>query len=404
MNAVIHPGKLKGTVAVPPSKSMAHRLMICAALAEGTSRIHGIGNSDDIQATLDCLNALGMTSEWENDVLTVSGGIIRNGNDVILPCRESASTMRFLLPLATVMCDRVTVNGSDRLMERGIGVYEDLFRKNGIRATVDENGIRTEGRLKAGDYGIPGNISSQFASGLLIALSVCPGESTLTVLPPIESRPYIDMTVSVLNKFGAEIRKDGTNTYRVRGTTVFHAVESTAEGDWSAAAVFHTMNAMGHDISISGTDPDSLQGDKACLQDLKELANAQKVIDLTDTPDLGPILFTASAAGHGGRFTGTRRLALKESNRAEAMITELAKFGIHGTVGENSVTICPGTLHSPESPLNGHGDHRIVMALTALCSLTGGTIIGAEAVSKSYPGFFDVMKELGMQIEFQDTI
>lgn len=402
MNAVIHPGKLKGTVIAPPSKSMAHRLLICMALADGCSRIHGIDDSEDILATVDCLNALGMKADKQNGVLTVSNGITRDGEEAVLPCRESGSTMRFLLPLAAVLRDRVTVTGSRRLIERGISAYEDLFQANGIRVTITENEIRTEGRLNAGAYTLPGNISSQFVSGLLIALSVCEEESRLSVLPPVESRPYIDMTASVLNQYGADIRREDDHTYLIRGGTVFHATEIEVEGDWSNASAFYAMNRLGHEITVTGTNPDSLQGDKNCVPYLELMSKEGMAIDLSDTPDLGPILFAAAAAGTGGKFNGTRRLALKESNRTQVMITELAKFGIHGTVDENSVTIFPGTIRKPETLLDGHGDHRIVMALTALCSLTGGTITGAEAVNKSYPEFFDMMWKLGMRIDFQE--
>lgn len=401
MNAVIHPGKLKGTVIAPPSKSMAHRLLICMALADGRSRIHGIDDSEDILATVDCLNALGMKANKQNGVLTVSNGITRDGEEAVLPCRESGSTMRFLLPLAAVLRDRVTVTGSRRLIERGISVYEDVFRTKGIRVTITENEIRTEGRLNAGVYTLPGNISSQFVSGLLIALSVCEKESRLTVLPPVESRPYIDMTAAVLNQYGADIHREDDHTYLIRGGTVFHATETEVEGDWSNAAVFHAMNRMGHEITVTGTNTDSLQGDKNCLSYLELLGKEGTAIDLSDTPDLGPILFAAAAAGPGETFAGTRRLAFKESNRAQVMITELSKFGIRGTVDENSVTIFPGTIRKPKTLLDGHGDHRIVMALTALCSLTGGTITGVEAVNKSFPMFFDIMQRLGMQIDFQ---
>lgn len=401
MNAVIHPGKLKGTVIAPPSKSMTHRLLICMALADGRSRIHGIDDSEDILATVDCLNALGMKANKQNGVLTVSNGITRDGEEAVLPCRESGSTMRFLLPLAAVFRNRVTVTGSRRLIERGISVYEDVFRTKGIRVTITENEIRTEGRLNAGVYTLPGNISSQFVSGLLIALSVGEKESRLTVLPPVESRPYIDMTAAVLNQYGADIHREDDHTYLIRGGTVFRATETEVEGDWSNAAVFHAMNRMGHEITVTGTNTDSLQGDKNCLSYLELLGKEGTAIDLSDTPDLGPVLFAAAAAGPGGTFAGTRRLAFKESNRAQVMITELSKFGIRGTVDENSVTIFPGTIRKPETLLDGHDDHRIVMALTALCSLTGGTITGVEAVNKSFPMFFDIMQRLGMQIDFQ---
>lgn len=403
MNVVILPGKLKGEVTAPPSKSMAHRLLIRAALSDEPSVIRHPGNSEDVQATLDCLTALGMKTSEEPDGIRVTGGIPRDGEEVTLPCRESGSTMRFLLPVAAALRDRVTVTGSRRLIDRGIGVYETLFRNNGIRVTVTDTEIRTEGRLKAGNYGIPGNISSQFTSGLLFALSLCAGDSRLTVLPPAESRPYTEMTAEILNRGGAEIRKEEADTYRIRGGTTFHGTNTDVEGDWSNAAVLYALNSLGHEVTVLGTVPDSLQGDRSCMAALDMLKEKNVTLDLSDTPDLGPILFAAAAAGNGALFTGTRRLAIKESNRTESLAAELAKFGIRCEAGENSVRVLPGTLHKPDCILDGHNDHRIVTALTALCSLTGGIITGAEAVNKSWPEFFDTMKKLGMNIRMEET-
>ena len=395
MNAVILPGKLKGEVTAPPSKSIAHRLLILSAFADRPSVIRNAGNSEDILATLDCLK--------DSDVL-VNGGIRHDGENVILPCRESASTMRFLLPAAAVLRDRVTVHGSKRLLERGIGVYEKCFRENGIRVTVTEKAILTEGRLSAGRYEIPGNISSQYVSGLLLALSVCPGESRLKVTPPAESRPYADMTAALLNQAGAGIRNEGADTYLIRGNAAFHGGETTVEGDWSNAAVLLALNSLGHEVKVNGTQRNSLQGDRLCEWYLQILQGTDAVVDLSDTPDLAPILFAVAASGHGALFTGTQRLAFKESNRSETMIAELAKFGIRCIPGKNSVRVFPGPLITPSGELDGHGDHRIVMALTALCSLTGGVITGVEAVKKSYPDFFDAMKQLGMKIKLTETV
>lgn len=390
-------------------------MMICAALADGYGTIRGISESEDMLATIDCIKALGADCRLTGDKLDVRGiysagtesnTLERSGRSIVFPCRESGSTLRFFIPIAAALFDSCTFKGTERLMERGIGVYEHIFEKQCIDCHRTSDGIYINGRIKSGVYEIPGNISSQFVSGLLFALPLLDGQSIIRVLPPVESRAYIDITIEVLKKYGITVEEPETNTFAVAGGQHYHSNYANVEGDWSNAANLFALNAVGvgKSIEISGLSDESLQGDRICKEYFRELDNQGSVTDISNCPDLGPILFAVAAAKHGGTFTGTRRLRIKESDRATAMADELEKFGIKATVEENSVTVNAGELHSLRSVLCGHNDHRIVMALSVLACIVGGEISGAEAVKKSFPDFFEVLKALGAEVELKDEI
>lgn len=396
MQVRIEPGCAHGTVAAPPSKSMAHRLLLCAALAEGESIVHGVSESEDMRATLDCIRALGAAWTKAGDTVTVQGGIRRTG--LPFPCRESGSTLRFFIPASLLPGGTAVFTGTERLMERGIGVYETVFSGKGIQMQKGAARLMLHGSLPAGTYTLPGNVSSQFISGLLFALPLLPGDSTLHVLPPVESRPYLELTRAAQRQFGIAVEERTQNCFSIAGGRRYRAAEVSVEGDWSNAAALLALNALGGDVQVTGLAPDSLQGDRVCLADLRALESPGAVLELSSCPDLAPVLFAVAAAKHGARFTGTRRLRIKESDRAQAMAQELKKFKIAVEVEENAVIVFPGTLTAPEEPLDGHNDHRIVMALALLCSRTGGVLSGAEAVAKSFPAFFDTLRQLGLEI------
>lgn len=390
-------------------------MMICAALADGYGTIRGISESEDMLATIDCIKALGADCRLTGGELDVKGiysedngsDILRRSNQsIVFPCRESGSTLRFFIPIAAALFDSCIFKGTERLMERGIGVYEHIFEKQNISCRRVSDGIYINGRIKSGVYEIPGNISSQFVSGLLFALPLLDSQSVIRVLPPVESRAYIDITIQVLRKYGITVEEPEPNTFAVAGGQHYHHTYANVEGDWSNAANLFALNAVGvwKSIEISGLSDKSLQGDRICKEYFRELDNKGSVTDISNCPDLGPILFAVAAAKHGGNFTGTRRLRIKESDRATAMADELEKFGIKVTVEENSVTVNAGELHSPRSVLCGHNDHRIVMALSVLACIVGGEISGAEAVKKSFPDFFEVLKALGAEVELKDEI
>ena len=398
MKVTISPCSARGAVAAPASKSVAHRMMIGAALAEGTSVLRGVADSQDMLATLDCIAALGAAYEKDGDALTVHGV----GGDLsrscgVFPCRESGSTLRFFVPAALLKEGTSAFTGSGRLLARGADVYAEVFADKGIAMAKTAGGVSFTGRLVPGDYAVRGDISSQYITGLLLALPLTGGDSTLTIIPPVESRPYIDITLGVMRQFGMTVARMGENTYRIPQGR-YRAVQAAVEGDWSNAAFFYALNALGGDVTVTGLSSDSLQGDRVCVEMLDQLKHGFAEMDIAETPDLGPVLFAAAAALHGGRFTGTRRLAVKESDRAAAMAVELAKCGVKTEVEENAVTVFPGGLAKPAGTLCGHNDHRIVMALAVLLTQTGGSIDGAQAVNKSFPGFFDEMNKLGVAI------
>ena len=398
----ITPSKAMGTVDAPPSKSLAHRLLICAGMSEGESIIHGIGESEDISATLDCLTALGAKYSRINnsDTIKITGAdmthAVPSGE---LYARESGSTLRFFIPIAMLSGNTVMFRGSDTLMKRPMEVYKDICKKKELVFIEDGNSIVVRGKLTAGSYSVVGNISSQFISGLLFALPLCDGDSTISITPPIESRSYINLTLSALKAFGIEADWKDDHTLYMKGSQRYRASEATVEGDYSNAAFLDALNIVGGDVVTKGLTEGSLQGDSIYPKYFEMIAKGSPSVHIGDCPDLGPIMFALSAAKFGGVFSGTRRLKIKESDRAEAMATELRKFGVSVSVDDDSVVIYPAKFHAPKEVLSGHNDHRIVMSLAVLLTLTGGEIEGAEAVNKSFPDFFSKIEALGIGVE-----
>lgn len=401
MKIKIQPSKLSGQVLAPPSKSFAHRMMICAALADGESIIHGISESEDMLATIDCIEAIGAHVRKDGDTVYITGRTSKTPDGAILRCRESGSTLRFMIPLS-LNGERVRFEGTPRLLARGIGIYEDILGNKDISIRKDETGIEFCGRLKAGEYILRGDVSSQFVSGLMFALPLLDDDSVIRVLPPVESRAYINITVAVLKSFGIEVCETEENTFFVKDSQKYSAGEKTVEGDWSNTAALEAFNYIGGQVLVDGLNYASMQGDKVCLKYLDSLRHKQDVLDLSNCPDLGPVLFAAAAAiGRGAEFTGTKRLRIKESDRAAAMAQELEAFGIETELYENSFIIKPGIIHTPTRLLSSHNDHRIVMALTLLCSLTSGVINGAEAVRKSFPDYFETLRSIGLEAKYE---
>ena len=399
MRVTIKPSKAKGTVLVPPSKSMAHRALICAALSTDSS-VHNIAYSKDIAATVDCLRKLGACME-QDDACIKTGGLnpFALSEETQLFCDESGSTLRFFIPLCMLSDRKVTLSGSDRLFERPLTIYEDICREQGILFEKTKNSVTVCGKLKGGNYFVPGDVSSQFISGLLFALPLLEDDSVLTVTGKFESASYIDLTVSMLSEFGIVIDRN-ENVFHIKGGQKYQNNTYTVEGDCSNAAFLDGFNLMGGEVVLDGLKNDTLQGDRVYNQMFRSLQNGEKHFDLSDCPDLGPVMFAMAAYFGGAVFSGTARLRIKESDRAAAMAEELTKFGIVTEVQDNTVVVHGGTLTAPYEVLHGHNDHRIVMALSLLCSITGGTIDDAQAVSKSFPDFFEKIASLGINVEF----
>ncbi len=395
----ISAGRAEGSILAPPSKSMAHRLLICAAFSE-KSTVKGIEYSEDVLATLDCLRALGATVETDGDTVTLGGlSAERFPQNAELLCRESGSTLRFFIPICLLSESKITLRGSERLMERPQSVYEKICKEQGLTFCRDGQSIVVKGPLCAGEYSVAGDISSQFITGLMFALSCLSGDSVINIVGKTESRSYINLTLKALADFGVTV-KESDGKYYIKGGQKFCSREITVEGDYSNAAFFDAFNVLGSEVFIEGLREDSLQGDRVYKQLFSRLGGSEE-IDLSDCPDLAPVLFALSAYVGKTVFTGTRRLKIKESDRAEAMRDVLSSFGVRVDIAENSVTVWGGAITPPSEPIFGHNDHRIVMAAALLLSLTGGEIYGAEAVSKSLPNYFERLKSLGINIEVE---
>lgn len=379
---------------------MAHRLLILASVCKNrTSYIRGITPSEDLLATIDCLRGFGVKIEYDGECAIVSGIDFSLAKPTEpLNCRESGSTLRFLIPLALLSGNEVVFTGSERLMERPQSIYERLAKEEGFTFRREKNTITVCGRLRAGEYFIDGNLSSQFITGLLIALSTMRADTKIIFNTPIESRPYVDLTLWAMRQYGVRVYCDTDWSFLIFGAQEYRASDLTVEGDWSAAAFIEAFNHLGGKVTLCGLNEQSLQGDKICKEYFTALDNGYCEIDISNCPDLGPILFTLAALKNGAKFTGTRRLSDKESDRAKVMKTELSKFGAELLVEENSVTVCRRELHAPTEILCGHNDHRVVMSLAVICSVLGGEIDGCEAVTKSYPAFFEDIKSLGIQV------
>lgn len=398
MIATFTPSRLAGTLPAPASKSMAHRYLIGAALSGERCTLSGMDFSQDILASMDCLRALGAKLTVEQDRVIVEPEAFLWVDSPVLECRESGSTLRFFLPLALCLGRPVTFRGSPRLLERPLEVYEALCREKGFLFRKDRDSLTVCGSLRSGTYTLRGDVSSQFVTGLVFALVRLGAESTVRVLPPFESRSYVELTVSALRSFGAEVAFTDPCTLRIRKSRL-RGWSGRIEGDYSNAAFLEAFNLMGSEVRVENLDPESLQGDRVFREHFRQLAAGSPTLDLSDCPDLGPVLMALAAMKNGAVFTGTRRLKAKESDRGRAMEEELRKLGCGLVFGENMITVPKQTLHRTDRPLSGHNDHRIVMALSVLLSVMGGTLEGAEAVRKSYPGFFTDIRRLGAEVE-----
>lgn len=398
MIAAFRPCRLSGSIDAPPSKSMAHRYLIGAALCGETCRLSGFDYSEDILASIDCLRALGAEITIQGDCVTVNPNGFMKAENPVLACRESGSTLRFFIPLSLCLGREVVLQGSQRLLERPLGIYEDLCRQNGFAFEKKENAVKLCGRLNRGHYQIRGDISSQFITGLVFALLYLGGESSIEIVPPFESRSYVNLTLSALKDFGADV--DFVDDYHiVIRKSQMHAYCGRIEGDYSNAAFLDAFNHIGSNVQVGNLKADSLQGDRVYRDYFRLISEGTPTLDISDCPDLGPVLFALAAMKNGAVFTGTDRLKAKESDRGMAMHEELKKLGGGLIFGDNVITVPKQELADQGEVLSGHNDHRIVMAMSLILSRISGKIDDAQAVRKSYPGFFEDIKRLGAKVE-----
>lgn len=404
MIARITKGYAQGSVIAPPSKSMAHRILICTGLANGKSIVENISLSQDVSATLDCLKACGAKYEISGNSVEIEGIDVDNFSVVSqADCRESGSTLRFFVPIF-MLCDKpVTLTGSKYLFTRPLDVYKKIAVQQNLQFELTENRLTVCGKITAGEYKVRGDISSQFISGLMFALPTLKGDSVIKLIPPVESRSYINMTMEALMLFGVSATWVDDFTIFIKSNQRYRPCTVVTEGDYSNAAFFAALGSMGNNVEINGLKTDSLQGDKVIFDLLKKLDTQDAVIDVSDCPDIAPILITVAAAKHGARFTGTKRLKIKESDRGTAIAQELAKFGADIKVLENEIVVGNTELHAPSGILNGHNDHRIVMSLAVLLTAFSGEIDGCEAVNKSFPDFFKQLSALGIEVDLYES-
>ena len=412
-NVNVEPSQLNGTVAIPPSKSDVHRAIICGALSRGKCVISPVDLSEDIKATIGCVETLGAKVNISEGVLTIDGSEMFKGNNYQIFCNESGSLLRFIIPVVSAMGISATFTGAGRLPERPIGIYLDCLPKAGVKCTTKSGlPLTVEGQLQAGTFEIPGNVSSQFITGLLFALPLLKEDSKIILTSPLESVAYVDITINVMKKFGVIIETTDYG-YFVKGNQKYIPQNYTTEGDWSNAAFFMTAAAMKGDITVTGVDKNSAQGDKEIAEILKRFGakveftdNSVRVqkgdlkatdIDARQIPDLVPILAVCATFAEGTtHITGAERLRIKESDRLSAIANAINQLG--GNVVEKpDGLVITGVKSLKGGTVQGVNDHRIVMAMSVatLMATDTVTITDMESIKKSFPNYFEEYNRLG---------
>ncbi|MDY3928703.1 MAG: 3-phosphoshikimate 1-carboxyvinyltransferase [Clostridia bacterium] len=394
MNVSITPSQLKGTLNAIASKSYAHRIIIAAALGDKPVKINLNTTSKDIEATLSCIKALGSEVDCQKEFIVVSP-MKHSRKNILLDCIESGSTARFMLPVAAVVCDKFSMTGSGRLPERPFTPLISQMRKNGVQIDSDTLPLSVSGKLHGGNFEIAGNISSQYITGLLMALPLCGEESDITLTSKLQSSAYVNITLEVLKQFGISV-KNTSYGYKVKPQKYISPNEITVEGDWSNAAFWIVAEKICGDIKVNGLNYKSLQGDMNILTAIE-----QTETDAGEIPDLVPILAVMACAKKGAtRIYNAERLRLKESDRLKTTAKMLSDLG--ADIKETSDgLIIQGTGKLRGGKCDGFNDHRIVMsAAIASCLCENDVIItGAEAVNKSYPTFFEDFASLGGKVK-----
>lgn len=413
-------GKLKGNVSPPPSKSISHRAILCAAMANGVSVLDNIVLSKDVSLTMDAVRALGASVAVEGDRIIVDGRGMFDEGDVLIDCHESGSTLRFLVPIALATYRRVRFVGSAHLGTRRLDPFFSIFQQDGISYTKNPSlqmDFEIEGSLKGGVYRIDGNVSSQFITGLLYVLPIMNVDSKIIVENGLQSRGYIDLTIDVLQTFGIEIQNNGYEEFIIKGNQKYIPQDYTVENDFSQAAFFLCADALGNDIRVDGMNMDSLQGDKQVIDCLVKLGCrvildegsikvvpenlTGAVIDGSDIPDIIPILSVVCALAKGSsRLINIERLRIKECDRLSAMSDLLTRLGVEVEELENELVI-HGTDHFTGGELSSYNDHRIAMSM-AIASTRGTepfVIDNPGCVNKSYIHFWDDFRKLGGKVD-----
>lgn len=401
---------------------MSHRAILCACLASGVSRIDNIAYSVDVKTTIEGMRALGAEIECFDDHLKIRG--IQDFNhlhETVINCNESGSTLRFFIPIFAATGKRISFTGKNRLLKRPQKIYEEIFKAQGCFYEQSASEITIQGALKAGDYTLPGNVSSQFISGLLFILPLLNGDSRIHIENQFESKSYVLLTLQMLEEFNVKVHFEDENTLYIPGNQQYQAHDTRVEGDYSQFAFFAVMAALNHDLDILGVSHHSLQGDKQIIDILhdfniktSEIEGGYHIykgtpqahdIDLHNCPDLGPIVCTLAMAAQGTTWIhNAGRLRIKESDRIAAMEAELRKFGCDISSSEEEIKIVGGWSKTPLQ-VSGWKDHRIVMALAVAATIAEHEveIDEAEYIEKSYPAFFEDCRKVNLKVsDFYD--
>lgn len=400
MRVVIGQSIPHGMVQIPTSKSIAHRYLIAAAFSAGHTVIRGLPDNADIRATLGCLCKMGARVLLCGETAEVDGiRLCDIPDEITVDCHESGTTLRLLLPFAMVSGKRITFKGAKRLFARPLSVYEDICRTQGLLWQKSVDSVTVAGMLHADTFCFPGNISSQFVSGLLLALPHLEAESTVLLTSAVESASYIGLTLAALDCFGYQVKTDGVQCYRIPGgQSGCGAGDLAVPTDQSAAAFFGAMQTLGGEVQMEHFCDDGMQGDRVWKSAIKQLCEKKCTLSVADCPDLAPVLMVVAALHHGCTLLDTARLRFKESDRGAVMAQELEKCGVRAVVEKNSICVSEGSLHAPVVPICAHNDHRIAMSLAVLLCRTGGVIDGAECVAKSMPEFWQMLRALQVDL------
>ena len=403
MNVTIQPRLLKGNITPPASKSQGHRALLAAALAQGESVLAGLTPSRDIEATISCVCTLGAQVRWEADGVHVAGRGSKPGvcSGQTYDCGESGSTLRFLIPITLALTGGGSFIGHGRLMERPLQPYFDIFKQKDIYYAQADGRAGLEGTLTPGDYSLPGNVSSQFITGLLFALPLLDGDSRLLLTTPLESEGYVDMTLEVLEQFGIRVIRED-NGFLVPGGQSYQSRDVRIESDWSQAAFWYAARALGSEIAIDGLNAASAQGDRVIAAQFEQLTAPGEVeLDMSQCPDLVPALAAMAAVRRGTtRIVNAARLRIKESDRLAAVTDVLSRLGADVSEQEDGLTIVGKTALVGGVCVDSHNDHRIAMMAAVAATRCQGpvTVENAGCVAKSYPSFWEDYETLGGRI------
>jgi 3-phosphoshikimate 1-carboxyvinyltransferase len=413
MNSIIiKPSKLRGTITPPPSKSLSHRAIISSSLCndDQESYIDNVILSDDIEATINGMKRLGAKIEiTEKDNNVYSLRIKGNNNQILknvnIDCKESGSTLRFIIPVALILAENSTFTGQGKLIERPLDVYYKIFDKNNIKYE-NSNGnlpLSIHGNLHGGTYELSGGVSSQFISGLLFALPLLNKDSVIRITDKMESMGYIDLTLDILKKFNINIHNNNYKEFKIYENSQYKSTSYSVESDYSQAAFFLTADAIGNDVNCIGLRYNSLQGDKEIVDIIERFKSAVKgdeiIIDASQIPDLVPILTVLGSLKNNitTKIINAKRLRIKESDRLKAIATEMNKLGANITELEHGLLIKGQNKIKGNATVNSWNDHRIAMSLAIAATKCEDEIIleNYSAVNKSYPQFWNDYKHLG---------